>query len=173
MDLKDKIRNIQDFPKKGIVFRDITTLIQDPEVFQYIVDNFKNEFSNSEIDVIVGVEPRGLRIITAHAYAMGIPFTMVRKPGKLPSSIVYEEYELEYGTDRLEVHDDAVKEGDKVLIVDDLLATGGTSRATANLIEKIGGELVAFAFVIELSFLNGREKLKDYKIYSLVDYKSD
>ena len=104
---------------------------------------------------------------------MGIPFTMVRKPGKLPSSIVYEEYELEYGTDRLEVHDDAVKEGDKVLIVDDLLATGGTSRATANLIEKIGGELVAFAFVIELSFLNGREKLKDYKIYSLVDYKSD
>jgi len=173
MDLKDKIRNIQDFPKEGIVFRDITTLIQDPEAFQYVIDNFKNEFSGSEIDVIVGVESRGFIFGAALAYAMKIPFAIVRKPGKLPSTIVYEEYELEYGTDRLEVHDDAVKEGDKVLIVDDLLASGGTSRATANLIEKIGGEIAAFAFVIELSFLKGREKLKDYKLYSLVDYKSD
>ncbi len=168
--LKEKIRNIPDFPKKGIIFRDITTLIQDPASFQFVIDHWADHYKEKDIDVILGIESRGFIFGAALAYAMGKEFAIARKPGKLPFDVFKEEYELEYGVDALEVHKDAFVAGQNILLVDDLLATGGTMEAAAKLVEKAGGKVQGIAFVVELSDLNGREKISDYGVYSLVKY---
>ena len=170
MDLKDYIREIPDFPKEGINFKDITTLMQNGEVFKTTIDRFVENLKDKEVDLIVGPEARGFLMGTPVAYALGVGFVPVRKPGKLPSEIISYSYGLEYGEDTLEIHKDSIKKGQKVAIVDDLLATGGTMEATAKLIEKLGGEVVSINFLIELEFLNGRERLKNYDVNSLIKY---
>jgi adenine phosphoribosyltransferase len=172
-DIRNYIRNVPDFPKKGIQFKDITTLTQNGKSFAKVIDLFDEKFRDLKIDVIVGIESRGFIFGGALAYKWGIGFVPVRKPGKLPAEKIREEYELEYGTDALEIHTDSIKKGQRVLIIDDLLATGGTISATVNLIERLGGEIAGMAFVIELSFLNGREKVNKYNIVSLVDYDGE
>lgn len=170
MDLKKTIREIKDFPKEGIDFKDITTLMQDGEAFKYTIDQFVNELKDQNIDIIVGPEARGFLMGTPVAYALGVGFVPVRKPGKLPYETESYEYGLEYGTDVLEIHKDAIKPGQRVAIVDDLLATGGTMEAAAKLIEKLGGEVVSMQFLIELESLEGREKLSKYNVNSLLQY---
>jgi len=170
MDLKQKIRTVEDFPKPGISFKDITTLLQDPQAYKYAIDQLVEIAEEYDYDIIVGPEARGFIFSASMAYATSKPFVLVRKPGKLPSETVKYEYELEYGTDALEVHKDAIKPGDKVLIVDDLLATGGTTKAVAELIEQLGAEVAAVLFLIELSFLDGRDKLSKYKVRNLLEY---
>lgn len=170
IDLKEKIRNIPDFPQPGILFRDITTLLKDSEAFRYVIDKLTEKFKNQKIDYIAAIEARGYMLGAPLAYNLGTGFIPIRKPGKLPCKTISEEYSLEYGKNILELHTDAVKKGDKVLIIDDLIATGGSSLATKNLIEKLGGEVVGFAFVVELLDLKGRELLKGYEVLSLVQY---
>lgn len=170
MDLKSKIRTVEDFPKEGISFKDITTLLEDSEAFQYTIDQLVKIADEYDYDVIIGPEARGFIFSAPMAYAAGKPLVLVRKPGKLPYDTVRHEYALEYGTDALEIHKDAVKPGQKVLIVDDLLATGGTTLAAAELIEKLGAEVSAILFMIELSFLDGREKLSKYPVRNLIEY---
>ncbi|SHJ51080.1 adenine phosphoribosyltransferase [Paramaledivibacter caminithermalis] len=170
MNLKDKIRVIEDFPKAGISFKDITTLLQDGEVYKKAIDLCIEEVKDKEFDIIVGPEARGFLIGAPMSYATKKGFIPVRKPGKLPYETVKYEYELEYGTDALEIHKDAIKPGQKVLIVDDLLATGGTTLSTINLVKQLGGEIASVLFLIELSFLNGRDTLKDYDVKSVVKY---
>ncbi len=171
--IDDHIRKIPNFPKEGILFYDITTILENPEAFKYCIDTFAEHYKDKEIDVIVGVEARGFIFGAALAYALGKPLSIVRKPGKLPSKTVFEEYELEYGTDKIEMHEDTIKQGQKVLLVDDLLATGGTIKATANLIERIGGVVAGMCFVVELDFLKGREKLGKYDLLSLQHYDNE
>lgn len=173
MDLKNKIRNVQDFPKPGIGFKDISTLIGNAEALQYSVMQIISEFNDSSIDVVVGIESRGFIFAAAIAYHLGIGMVPVRKPGKLPFDTLSESYDLEYGTDSLEIHIDAIAKNQKVLIVDDLLATGGTVQATAKLVERLGGSVAGCAFVIELDFLHGRDKLKNYRVFSLVHYQDE
>ncbi|MFL0251772.1 adenine phosphoribosyltransferase [Clostridium neuense] len=170
MDLKSKIRVIEGFPKEGISFKDITTLINDKEAYKYTIDSLAEYIKDKNVDVVVGPEARGFIFGAPLAYKIGAAFVPVRKKGKLPSDTVAVEYDLEYGKDSLEVHKDAIKPGQKVVIVDDLLATGGTIEAVAELIEKLGAELVGAEFVIELTDLKGRDKLKDYDVISLVQY---
>lgn len=170
MDLKSKIRVVENFPKEGISFKDITTLLQDGEAYKYAIDMCVKEVENKEFDIIVGPEARGFLIGAPLAYATNKGFVPVRKPGKLPYEIIRYEYELEYGTDVLEMHKDAIKPGQKVLIADDLLATGGTTLSTIKLIEELGGEVVGVLFLIELTFLNGRETLNGYDVLSLIKY---
>ena len=170
MDLKSKIRVIEDFPIKGISFKDITTLTKDKDAFKYSVDKIAEDLKERNIDYIVGPEARGFLFGAAVAYAMGIGFIPVRKPGKLPGETVVNKYELEYGTNSLEMHTDAVQKGDRIAIVDDLLATGGTMLSAAKLIESLGAEVVAMEFIIELESLKGREKLKNFYTNSLVKY---
>lgn len=170
MDLKSKIRTVENFPKEGISFKDITTLLEDTQAFRYTIDQLVEIASEYEYDVIIGPEARGFIFSAPMAYAASKPLVLVRKPGKLPSETVRHEYALEYGTDVLEIHKDAIKKGDKVLIVDDLLATGGTTKATAELVEKLGAEVSAILFMIELSFLDGREKLSNYTVRNLIEY---
>jgi len=170
MDLKNSIRIIEDFPKKGISFKDITTLLQDGKVLRYTIDSMVACLKEKNVDVIVGPEARGFLFGVPVAYALGVGFVPVRKPGKLPFDTIQIEYDLEYGTDKLEIHKDAIKPGQKVAIVDDLLATGGTVAAVTKLIEQMGGEVVSLNFVIELTELNGKDKLKDHDIMSLVKY---
>lgn len=170
MDLKNKIREIENFPKEGISFKDITTLMQDGDVFKFTIDQFVKELKDKNVDVIVGPEARGFLMGTPVAYGLGVGFVPVRKPGKLPYETESCSYGLEYGSDTLEIHKDAIKPGQRVAIVDDLLATGGTMEAAAKLIEKLGGEVVSMQFLIELDFLNGRDKLSKYDINSLVKY---
>lgn len=170
MDLKQKIRVIENFPKKGISFKDITTLLQDAEAYRYTIDSLVAFCRDKNADVIVGPEARGFVLGAPVAYGLGVGFVPVRKPGKLPGETVRYEYELEYGTDALELHKDAIEPGQRVIIADDLLATGGTSLATAKLVEKLGGIVAGVIFVIELSELNGRELLRDYEVKSLVRY---
>ncbi len=170
MDLKKAIREIQDFPKEGISFKDITTLMQDGETFKYTIDQFINELKEKNVDVIVGPEARGFLMGTPVAYGLGIGFVPVRKPGKLPYETVSYSYGLEYGEDTLQIHKDAIKPGQRVAIVDDLLATGGTMEAAAKLIEELGGEVVSMQFLIELEFLDGRERLGNYEVNSLIKY---
>jgi adenine phosphoribosyltransferase len=172
-DLRDFIRNVPDFPKKGIVFRDITTLLKDKYAFKQTIDILYDKYKTAHIDKVVSVESRGFIFGSVLAYRLNTGFVPVRKPKKLPSKTIREEYQLEYGTDSLEIHIDAIKKGEKVLIVDDLLATGGTVQATCKLVEKLGGVIVGIAFLIELSFLNGREKLKGYDIFSIISYDSE
>lgn len=170
MDLKSKIRVIEGFPKEGISFKDITTLINDKEAYKYTIDSLAEYIKNKDVDVVVGPEARGFIFGAPLAYKLGAAFVPVRKKGKLPCETVEVEYDLEYGKDSLEIHRDAIKPGQKVVIVDDLLATGGTIEAVAKLIEKTGAELVGMEFVIELTDLKGRDKLKNYDVMSLVQY---
>ena len=170
MDLKKIIREVPNFPKEGIDFKDITTLMQDGDAFKYTIDKFVNELKDKNIDIIVGPEARGFLMGTPVAYALGVGFVPVRKPGKLPYETESYAYGLEYGTDVLEIHKDAIKPGQRVAIVDDLLATGGTMEAAAKLIEKLGGEVVSMQFLIELEGLKGREKLSKYNVNSLLQY---
>lgn len=170
INLKDKIRDIPDFPEKGILFRDITTLLQDKHAFVTAVDEMKKMTEGFDFDLIVGPESRGFIVGTPLAYATKTGFVPVRKPGKLPYKTIRFEYELEYGSDVLEIHMDAIEEGQKVIIVDDLLATGGTLLSTIKLVEQLGGEVVGIFVLIELVDLNGRDKLKGYGIRSLLQY---
>lgn len=170
MDLKKAIREIPDFPKPGISFKDITTLLQDGEAFKHSVDLIVEDLKDKNVDIIVGPEARGFLMGTPVAYAMGVGFVPVRKPGKLPFETESYDYGLEYGTDTLQIHTDAIKPGQRVAIVDDLLATGGTMIAAAKLIEKLGGEVVSMQFLIELEELNGREKISKYDVNSLIKY---
>ncbi len=169
--IKSKIRDVVDFPREGIVFKDITTVLQHPEAFKHCIDLLAKHFEKQKIDYIAGIESRGFIFGSALAYKMNKGFIPIRKPGKLPSKTERVSYELEYGTDSLEIHTDAVEPGKKVLIVDDLLATGGTAEAALKLVKKIGGVVVGIAFVIELEFLNGREKLpEDCQITRLISF---
>lgn len=170
MDLKSKIRVIDDFPKEGISFKDITTLLKDKDAYRYAIDSMVRICKEKQADIIVGPEARGFVLGAPLAYALNVGFVPVRKPGKLPSETATYEYNLEYGTDKLEIHKDAIEPGQRVLIADDLLATGGTSISTARLIEQLGGKVVGLAFLIELTFLNGRNTLEGYDVQSLVKY---
>lgn len=171
IDLKAKIRNIPDFPKPGIMFRDITTLIKDKLAFQQVVDDFYNEFKDDKIDYVAAIESRGYILGAPLAYKLGAGLIIVRKPGKLPAEVERVEYALEYGHDALEIHKDAIEKGKRVLIIDDLLATGGTVSAACQLVKKVGGEITAIAFMIELEGLGGREKLSnDARIFSMFSY---
>jgi adenine phosphoribosyltransferase len=170
MDLRDKIRIIEDFPKVGISFKDITTILQDPKALKFTIDSIFDKVKDKNIDVVVGPEARGFLLGTPLAYLLEVGFVPIRKPGKLPAETIRYEYELEYGSDVLEIHSDAIKKGQRVLIVDDLLATGGTVCAAAKLIEKLGGEVVSINFLVELTELYGRDLLKGYDIDSLVKY---
>lgn len=171
VDVKSKIRDIKDFPKEGIIFRDITTALKDAETLRVIVDYLCEQFKDEKIDYIVGIESRGFILGMPMAYKMGIGFVPVRKPNKLPAATYSQEYSLEYGTDKIEIHQDAFPQGANVLVVDDLLATGGTAEAACKLVKKAGANLVGTAFLIELTALNGREKLVDSpKNVSMLQY---
>ncbi len=173
MDLKRLIRDVPDFPKPGIVFKDITTLTKDPEGFSAAVDEIVERYSDASVDVVVGIEARGFIFGAAVAYQLGAGFVPARKPGKLPAETVRAEYALEYGTDAVEMHRDGIAAGQRVLIVDDLLATGGTAAAAAKLVEDLGGEVVAITFLIDLAFLKGRGKLGGYEVTSLIEYDAE
>lgn len=170
--LKSKIRHVPDFPKPGVLFYDITTLLQDPAGFRQAIDALVAPFTHSGIDIVVGMESRGFIFGAAVADRLHAGFAPVRKPGKLPSTTTRVSYALEYGTDALEIHEDAVKKGQNVLIVDDLLATGGTARATIDLVERIGGQLKGIAFLIELEFLHGRDKLAGHTLHTVLKYQN-
>ncbi len=169
MDLKKIIRVIPDWPKKGVMFQDVTTILQNPEAFKYCVDKLSDYCKKQGATTVVAIESRGFIFGAAIAYKLGIKFAPIRKPGKLPWKTIAEEYALEYGTDKIEIHVDAVKKGEKVLVIDDLLATGGTAEAAAKLVEKLGGIVAGIGFVIELTgSLHGREKLKKFNVTALV-----
>ncbi|MGV3487874.1 MAG: adenine phosphoribosyltransferase [Tuberibacillus sp.] len=170
MNFKDYIKIVEDFPKKGIVFKDITPLMQDGEAFKGAIDKIADFGRDKNADIIVGPEARGFIVGCPVAYALDLGFVPVRKPGKLPRDVIKVEYGLEYGSDALTIHEDAIKPGQRVIIVDDLLATGGTINATIRLVEKLGGVVVGLAFLIELTDLGGRDKLKGYDIFTLMQY---
>ena len=168
--IKNSIRNVPDFPKPGIQFKDITTLLQDKNAFRAAIEAFYSVFKDEEIDVIVGIESRGFIFAAPLALRMGCRFVLARKPGKLPSETIAEEYTLEYGTDAIEMHIDAINKGDKVLIVDDLLATGGTAKATGSVVKKLQGEILSYAFLIILKGLNGGKLLKPVPVFNILEY---
>jgi adenine phosphoribosyltransferase len=170
MDLEKMIRDVPDFPKEGIIFKDITTLIKDPQAFKEAVDILADHYADQRIDLVAAVEARGYVFGAPIAYKLGAGFILVRKAGKLPAETLREEYELEYGTDAVEMHKDAIQPGQRVLIVDDLIATGGSAVATARLVERLGGEVVGIAFLVELTFLHGVEELKGYDVYTVIQY---
>jgi len=169
--LRDHVRSLPDYPKPGVTFKDITPVLAHPEALSAAIDAVTAPFAACEIDKIIGIEARGFVFGAPAAYRLGAGFIPVRKPGKLPWEIEHETYALEYGTDRLEIHRDAIERGERVLIVDDVLATGGTAAATAKLVAKLGGELVGCAFFIELEFLNGRAQLEDTEVHSVLGYR--
>ena len=169
-DLKDYVKDIPDFPEEGIIFRDITTVIQDPDGLKLAIDGFLKELEGVDFDVVVGTESRGFVFGTPVAYASGKGFVMVRKKGKLPRETIYEDYDLEYGTASVEMHTDSIKPGMKVVLIDDLIATGGTMEASIKMIERLGGEVVKILFLIELAGLKGREKLAGYDVATLICY---
>jgi adenine phosphoribosyltransferase len=171
--IRKAIRDIQDFPRPGIVFKDMTPLLGDGPLFAKTIDVLAERYRDKKIDMVLGIESRGFIVGAALAYKLGAGFCVVRKPGKLPYDTHSASYELEYGTDSLEIHIDAIPQNARVLIVDDLIATGGTAAATAQLVSKLGGEVVECAFVIELSFLKGRDKLQPYGVFSLVQYDAE
>jgi adenine phosphoribosyltransferase len=168
--LKERIRHIPDFPKPGILFYDITTLLNDPDGFRDVVSALAAPYRGKQVQQVVGIESRGFILGGAVATALGAGFVPIRKPGKLPSKCFREEYALEYGSDCLEIHEDAVASGQRVLVVDDVLATGGTAKAASGLVRRIGGELVGLSFLIELNFLRGRDKLPGEEVYSVLQY---
>lgn len=170
---KQKIRNISDFPKKGIEFKDITPLLKDAKAFHDVIDAFVQKFTSEHIDYVVAIESRGYLLGAPLAYKLGAGLVVVRKPGKLPAEVEQVEYDLEYGTDSLEIHKDAIEAGKRVLIIDDLLATGGTVHATSELIKRLGGKIVAMAFLIELTKLQGRKKLSSIAdVHALFTYEN-
>ncbi len=171
MNFASLIRSIPDFPVKGILFRDITTLVRDGEAFQDVVDAMVEHYIDTDIDVIVGIEARGWIFGAPLAYELGAGFVPVRKPSKLPAEKISVSYSLEYGTNTLEMHKDALAPGTKVLLVDDLLATGGSAKAAVDLVEKLGGQVVGTAFLIELKDLHGRDKLKGYDVFSMIQFE--
>jgi adenine phosphoribosyltransferase len=177
MPIKSKIRTIPDYPKKGIMFRDITTLIKDPVGFRLVIDSLTQRYLHGDyqFDSIVGIESRGFIIGAALAYTLGKGFIPIRKKGKLPAEVVSQEYALEYGTDKIEIHKDALKQGERVLLVDDLLATGGTALAAAALIEKIGARVVEMSFIVDLPDVGGKKKLleKGYSVFALTEFEGD
>lgn len=162
------IRDIPDFPKKGIVFKDITPVLADKDAFAKVIEYFKDRYENKGIAVIAGIESRGFIFGSALALALGVGFVPIRKPGKLPYKTIKESYQLEYGEDAVEIHTDAVRPGQNVLLIDDLLATGGTAAASARVIKKLGGNIYEIAFLIELGFLKGKEKLSEYNVHSAI-----
>ena len=168
--LRSHVRDVLDYPKPGIVFKDITPLLGDADAFRATVDALAEPFAATRVDKVIGIEARGFVFAAAVTYGLQAGFVPVRKPGKLPFDIERQEYELEYGTDLLEIHRDAIAPGEQVLIIDDVIATGGTAVAAAHLVERLGGVVVGFAFVLELGFLHGRDKLGGYEIHSLVTY---
>jgi adenine phosphoribosyltransferase len=170
MKLEDKIRDVPDFPIKGVLFKDITTLLKDPDAYHQAIDLMTERYRDGKIDVVVGMESRGFIFAAPLAYLLGAGLVPVRKLGKLPAETVKCEYSLEYGTNTLEIHKDAILPGQRVLVVDDLLATGGTTAATVKLVEKLGGVVVGVDFLIELTFLHGRDKLKGYDVHALIRY---
>lgn len=172
-ELRAGIRDVKDFPVKGIVFRDITTLLKNGELLRKSVDYMLEPFKEVKLDKIVGIESRGFVFGTAIAYKLNVGFVPIRKPGKLPAEKIRQEYQLEYGSDAMEIHTDAVNPGESVLIVDDLLATGGTSLAACGLIKKLGGNIAGLSFLVELSFLGGRKLIDKYDIHSLIQYDSE
>ena len=173
MDLASLVRNVPDFPKPGVQFKDITTLLQNGPAFQEIINGWKARYADRGVTAIVGADARGFIFGGALAYAMGLPFIPVRKKGKLPGKTLAEKFDLEYGTDTVEIHIDALKPGDRVVLVDDLLATGGTMGAIASLVKKLGAEIVEVAFVIELPFLNGRQKLAGLPVHVLIEFEGE
>jgi adenine phosphoribosyltransferase len=168
--IKAKIRDIADFPNEGIIFKDITPLLKDPEILNFAVNALIEPFRQSDINAVVGMEARGFIFGSLAATALGVGFIPLRKPGKLPHKTESVDYDLEYGSNQLEIHIDALQQGDRILIIDDVLATGGTAKASCELIEKLGGKVVACSFVIELNDLNGRQRLNNYSVHSLVKY---
>jgi len=168
--LSDYIRDIPDFPKKGIIFKDITTLLKDKIGFAQAIDEMCEKIKNIKVDKIIGIESRGFIFASAMCYKLNAGLVLVRKPGKLPSETESISYELEYGEDTIEIHKDSISKGEKILVVDDLIATGGTAKAVCDVVEKLGGEIVATEFLIELSFLEGRKKLKNYPFFSLIKF---
>jgi adenine phosphoribosyltransferase len=170
MDLKPLIRDIPDFPQPGILFRDITPLLHDPSAFRHVIDRFADHYRDENLDAIVAIESRGFIFGAPLAAQLSLPFVPVRKPGKLPAAHMSVEYSLEYGTSQLDIHEDALQRDARVLIVDDLLATGGTAMATAKLVELLGARVHSISFLIELTFLNGRDALRDYDVLSLITY---
>lgn len=172
-DLAAHIRAVPDFPKPGIVFRDITTLLRNPKAFQTALDALHAPLADTPVDKVVGIEARGFIFGSLLAHRLGAGFVPARKPGKLPSTAMRETYELEYGSDAVEIHTDAIMRGERVLVHDDLLATGGTASATCRLIERMQGSIVGISFLIELSFLKGRERLKPHSVFSVIRYESE
>jgi adenine phosphoribosyltransferase len=173
MNLEPFVRSVPDFPKKGINFRDITTLLKDRKALKSCVDSLASHYGGKGIEKVVGIESRGFIVGAALAYTLNAGFVLVRKPGKLPSKTISQNYQLEYGVDSIEVHVDAIQRGERILIHDDLLATGGTIAAACKLVEQLGGSIVGLSFLIELSFLNARKRLSQYDIFSLIDYSSE
>ena len=170
MDLKSKIREIPDWPERGVNFKDITPLLQDKEAFGFAIDELCESFEQNPPDMIVGIDARGFILSAAMAYKLKTGLAIIRKKGKLPHKTISQEYTLEYATNTIEMHEDAIQKGQKVLLVDDVLATGGTMEATAKMVETLGGQILGISFLIELDFLKGREKLRKYKIESLINY---
>ena len=170
IDLASRIRDVPDFPQKGILFKDITTLLKDGQAFKQSLDELASRVRPWGVEVVVGMESRGFIFAAPIAYALGVGFVPVRKLGKLPAETIEAEYALEYGTNTLEMHVDAIEDGQRVLVVDDLLATGGTVGATIDLIERVGGEVIGAAFLVELGFLHGRDRLEGYRVTSLITY---
>jgi len=169
-DLKKLVRDVPDFPKKGIIFKDITPLLQNPEGLREAVETISNHYKNKKIDIVVGAEARGFILAPTIAFNIGAGFVPVRKSGKLPYEKISMSYALEYGTDTLEIHKDGIKKGQQVLMVDDLLATGGTMTACCKLVESLGGKIIGCAFLIDLTFLNGKKALNKYDVFSLIKY---
>ena len=168
--LKDTIRNVPDFPKPGIQFKDITTLLMEQDAFSYCIDIFYHEFKDENIDAVVGIESRGFIFAAPLALKLGCRFVLARKPGKLPSATLAEEYDLEYGTDAIVMHTDSINTGDRVLIIDDLLATGGTAKATGSIVKKLKGEIISYGFLIVLNDLNGSDALKPEHVFTVLEY---
>lgn len=173
IELKDKIRTIPNFPKKGVMFKDITTLLQDPHAFRHVIRELLHYFDGKNINVVVSAESRGFILGSILAHELRASFVPMRKPGKLPYKTAKQEFETEYSKDGFEVHIDAIKKGDNVLIIDDLLATGGTAKAMIDLVKRLGGDIIGLAFLIELAYLKGRDKLKGHDIFSLIKYEKE
>lgn len=173
MDLSTVIRTIPDFPQKGIQFKDISTLLQNPEAFRYVIDSWTERYKPMNLDAIVAADARGFIFGSSLAYCLGLPLVLVRKAGKLPGDTISEEFDLEYGTATFEIHTDSLRKDDRVLLIDDLLATGGTMRAMALLVERLGAKTIEMAFVVELPPLNGRKILEPHTVHSLVEFMVD
>jgi len=168
MNIKEFIREIPDFPKEGILFKDITPILQNPKTYKYVINKMVDYYSNYDIDYVAAIEARGFLFGPQIAMKLDRGFIPIRKPGKLPAEVISAEYDLEYGTNTIEIHKDAIKPGDKVLLIDDLLATGGTTKAAIELIEKLNGKIISVGFLLELTALKGRNELEGYDVYSLI-----